>query len=368
MTLPRKTPSATSPSPQSSGCSSVRGPLRGGRRFFTRLGVFGRSFLLRFWRGMAPRWGGRNGFLRRGGDGHAVVRAPRVREELGVALDRSREDEQLPERVGLRRLDESRQRPEVERPAFEELLEQGVVLRGGRVEAVRAVGVVRVAVVGACDQRDVAVAGRPRDRGPEPDVLVERAVAGRRDDDDLFRVHVVERHLGAPVERELGLLRDVAAVRDAEDRQAVRAGCVDDRLRELAVDLVLACARRRRNGEVALDVRVVRRDDDGCVGRATPAELLHRREELRDLLDLAVRSDRAERDHPSDAILLTRSSRNRGASTSTPTCELSGPSVTCQMSTTVRPSQYRDSVSIWTLQLIVSTSVGSITCATAIAS
>src|SRR5437763_7277910 len=117
-----------------------------------------------------------------------------------------------------------------------------------------------------------------------------------------------------------------------------------------------------------LHVHVVRRHDDDGVGRAAPAELLHRCEQLRYVFDVAVRSDRAECDHPSEAIRLTRSSRNRGASTSTPTCELSGPSVTCQMSTTVRPSQYCDIVSISTLQLTVSTSVGSITCATAIAS
>src|SRR3954468_3838498 len=53
MTLPRKRPSATRPSPQSSGCCRLRGPAAFFVRFFTRLGVFGRSFLLRFWRGMS---------------------------------------------------------------------------------------------------------------------------------------------------------------------------------------------------------------------------------------------------------------------------------------------------------------------------
>ncbi len=64
-------------------------------------------------------------------------------------------------------------------------LEQRVVLRRGGVEAVRAVGVVRVAMVGARDERDTA--GKRRDRLAELDVLLERPVARGRDDDDLRR-------------------------------------------------------------------------------------------------------------------------------------------------------------------------------------
>src|SRR5579864_2397583 len=54
MTLPRKSPSATRPRPQSSGWCRLLGRPRAGRRFFTRLGVLVRSLLLRFWRGMRP--------------------------------------------------------------------------------------------------------------------------------------------------------------------------------------------------------------------------------------------------------------------------------------------------------------------------
>src|SRR5438105_560755 len=50
--LARKTPSATRPRPQSSGCCSARGRASFVRRFLTRDGLFGRSLLLRFWRGI----------------------------------------------------------------------------------------------------------------------------------------------------------------------------------------------------------------------------------------------------------------------------------------------------------------------------
>src|SRR3954462_9426692 len=51
--LPRKMPSATSPSPQSSGCRKLRGFVVLGRRFLIRDGVFGRSLVLRFVRAMS---------------------------------------------------------------------------------------------------------------------------------------------------------------------------------------------------------------------------------------------------------------------------------------------------------------------------
>src|SRR5581483_2217184 len=126
--------------------------------------------------------------------------------------------------------------------------------------------------------------------------------------------------------------------------------------------------RGRDDREVPFDVDVVRRHDDGRLARAASPELLHRLEQLRCLLDVAVRRDRCERDHPSEAMRSQRSSRKRGASTSTPTCAFRGRSVTSQRSATVRPSQYCDCVSTTTLQLSVCTSVGSSTCATAIAS
>src|SRR5581483_2181929 len=151
-----------------------------------------------------------------------------------------------------------------------------------------------------------------------------------------------------------------------EDRQPVVARVPDDRRGELAVELVAADSRRRDDGEVALDVDVVRGDDDCRLRLDAAAELLHRLEQLGRRLDLAVRCDRA--DHPSEAIRPTSSSRNLSASTCTPTCALSGRSVTFQMSATVRPSQYCDSVSTETLQCTVRTRLGSITCATAMAS
>src|SRR5207302_1698710 len=123
--------------------------------------------------------------------------------------------------------------------------------------------------------------------------------------------------------------------------------------------------------EVALDVHVVWRDDDRRLGRGrveAASQLLHRRPQLGSLVHVAVRRDRGEADHGRLAIRSTRSSRNRGASTSTPTCPLGARPVTSQRSTTVRPSQYVDAVSTSTLQCNVVTSVGSITCATAIAS
>src|SRR3954454_7123715 len=51
--LPRKMPSATSPSPQSSGCRKLRGFAVFGRRFLIRDGVLGRTLVLRLVRAMS---------------------------------------------------------------------------------------------------------------------------------------------------------------------------------------------------------------------------------------------------------------------------------------------------------------------------
>ena len=122
-----------------------------------------------------------------------------------------------------------------------------------------------------------------------------------------------------------------------------RAHRVDDRVRQLAVGLVLPDSRRRDDGEVPFDVDVVRRDDDRDVGgrSARPSSSIASRSSGVEV-DVAVRRDRGEDDHGSDEMRSTSSSRNRCASTSMPTCAFRGRSVTSQRSTTVRPSQYCD--------------------------
>src|SRR5262249_7784476 len=121
----------------------LRGPLLDPRR---RLGTQLSAALL-------PRHGGAfaapSGVpLTRDGDRHPVVRGRVVGEELRSALDRALQDEELPQRVRLRRVDEAGQRPEVERTLGEQPDEQVVVLPRSGIEAVRAVRVVSVRVVG----------------------------------------------------------------------------------------------------------------------------------------------------------------------------------------------------------------------------
>ncbi len=105
---PRNAPSATHPSPQSSGCWRLRGFWVFRLVFLTRLGTLGRSFVFRLRRGMRPSFA-RAGCVppTRGTTSaheHPVVRRRRVGEQLGprVLPDRALEDEQLPERVRLR--------------------------------------------------------------------------------------------------------------------------------------------------------------------------------------------------------------------------------------------------------------------------
>src|SRR5581483_4179975 len=273
---------------------------------------------------------------------------------------------ELPERVGLAVLRERGEGEEVEAVGGDDLLEERVVLGGRRVVAVDAVRRVRVTVVGTRDQRDAA--GKRRDRLAELQMLLERPVARRRDDDDLRRLDELERDLGSPVERELRRRRVVAAVRDAEDRQA--AG--EQRVRGGAIGLVLPDLPRDHDCVVALDVDGVRRDDDRDVGASCsrpPAELLHRGTERGVEIDVAVRRDAAEDEtHGRDASRETSRSRKRGASTSTPTSAFGSRPETPRRSTTVLPSQKADAVSTATLTCLVSTRVGSASCATAIAS
>src|SRR5438445_3662968 len=199
-------------------------------------------------------------------------------------------------------------------------------------------------------------------------MFLERPVARRGDDEDARRPEELEGHLRSPVERELRRGRVVAAVRDAEDRQRR----LEQRGGERAVGLPLPHLAGHDDGEVAVDVDRVGRHDHGDVGgcgRAAATELLHRRAELRREVDVPVWCDAGEDEaHGSEASRETSRSRKRSASTSTPTSAFGSRPVTPRRSTTVRPSQNVDSVSTATLTWRVVRSVGSMTCATAIAS
>ena len=62
------------------------------------------------------------------------------------------------------------------------------------------------------------------------DVIRERAIACRRDDDDLRCANELQRDLGSPVDRELRELGVVAPVRDGEDRQISLEQRLSDRI------------------------------------------------------------------------------------------------------------------------------------------
>src|SRR5581483_10095679 len=138
----------------------------------------------------------------------------------------------------------------------------------------------------------------------------------------------------------LGAGRVVAAERDPDGGKPFVAQRGEDGAGELAVRVPLPAGLPSPHlagdddGEVTLDVHVVRREDD----------------------------------HGSVAMRSMSMSRKRGASTSTPTWAFRVALEVCQRSTTVRPSQKREDVSISTLHWTVVSSVGSMTCATAIAS
>ena len=239
------------------------------------------------------------------------------------------------------------ERDEVEAVGGEDLLQPRVVLGRGRVEAVRPV---RRRAHGRgrrsrSARRARAARRSPRRAGRCSSSGRSRAGAttttrGARDE--------LERDLRAPVERELGRRRVVAAVRDAEDRQRR----LEERGGRVAVGLPLPHLRGRDDGEVALDMDGVRRHDDRDVGSGgvePPSELLHRRAQLGREVDVAVRRDAGEGEaHGSESIRETSSSRNRSASTSTPTSAFGSRPVTPRRSTTVRPSQSSERVSIAT--------------------
>jgi hypothetical protein len=182
------------------------------------------------------------------------------------------------------------------------------------------------------------------------------------------RAHERERDLRPPVDRHLRGRRVVAAVGDPEDRQLGR----EQRLGGRGVGLPLPHPAGRKHGVVAVDVDVVGRDDDGDVGLGgveAATELLHRRVQPGVELHVPVRRDAGEDEAQGrDSIRETRSSRNRAASTSTPTSAFGSRPVTPRRSTTVRPSQKAERVSTATFARRVASSVGSSTCATAIAS
>ena len=212
-----------------------------------------------------------------------------------------------------------------------------VVGSGRGIEAVGAVLVMCVAVVGARDQGDPS--GKGRDRLAEPEVLLERPVARGGDHNHARRPQELERHLSSPVQRELRTLRVVAAIRDAQDRQ----GRLEQGRGERAVGLPLPHPAGRDHGEVILDVDRVRGHDDRnirCGSRAPASELVHCGAQARVKVHVAVRRDAGEDEaHGSEAIRETSNSRKRSASTSTPTSAFGSRPVTPRRSTTLRPSQ-----------------------------
>ena len=150
-----------------------------------------------------------------------------VREQLGGVrvAERAVQHRQLPEAVGLRVLDDRLEREDVAEPLLADVADDaGVVVRRRRVEAERAGRVVRVAVVGAGDERDPPALAGGGDRRARPDVLGQRELARRRDEDDRPRVPTEEpeRDQRAPVERVLGQGRVVRAEAEPGGGQARR--------------------------------------------------------------------------------------------------------------------------------------------------
>ena len=124
------------------------------------------------------------------------------------------EDCELPEAVGLRRLDEPLERAESIEPVLpHELDGELVVFDSRRIEAEWPVYVVGMPVVGARDERDAFLAARGGDRLAGPDVLWEGTLARWADDDgrSCVAAEEPERNQGAPVQRMFGERRVVAA-------------------------------------------------------------------------------------------------------------------------------------------------------------
>src|SRR5262245_2693223 len=155
----RKIPVATSPRPISSGWWWPRAFRV---RFFTRAGVFGRTLRRRFLCAMGASSGDGLPFLldppeRRAE--HPEVGRALVRQQLGAvrAAEGAVEHEHLPQAVGLRGPGEVAEVEQRVEAALADDLDHALVVVGRRgIEAVRPVRGVRVAVVGARDERDPA--------------------------------------------------------------------------------------------------------------------------------------------------------------------------------------------------------------------
>ena len=256
--------------------------------------------------------------------------------------------------------------------AREQLAEAGVVGRGGRVEAVRPFRIVGVAVIGARDRARPASARWPA-RSPRRARTCSssgRSRAGATTTTCGARTNWSGTS-AAPVERHLRLGRVVAAVGDADDRQPVgarrrRRSRARARGRSRAPRRVAAVTTAKWPSTCTL-CGVTTTATRICSCEAA-AELVHRRAQLRvgstspcgaiAAKSITPASRCARRAARGSALRRRRSRRARSAAVS----------VTCQRSTTVRPSQYCDAVSISTLHSSGSTSDGSITSATASAS
>src|SRR5262245_56477856 len=105
------------------------------------------------------------------------------------------------------------------------------------MEAVRAVGIVRVPVIRACDDGGAPPFAGGSERFAGTGVVGERAIARRAEDDDGPRVAAEERERDrrAPVDRHLRLGGVVAAEADAGGRETRRAELLQNAGGELAV-------------------------------------------------------------------------------------------------------------------------------------
>src|SRR5439155_24243536 len=194
----------------------------------------------------------------------------------------------------------------------------------------------------------------------------------------------------APVHRRSRGSRIVRPEARADDGNAVVMQRHDRLRRELDVDgtgeLHIGCVElgqragqhsREHHGEVSLDVQVVWREHDRslwtCRGEASPelgeSVVCLLRTGNRRLREYPVRGDGGEDEtHSNELMRSMSSSRKPSASTRTPTCAFGSRPVLFHKSTTVRPRQSSDSVSISTLRFSVPTRSRSSTCATVRAS
>ena len=238
---------------------------------------------------------------------------------MGVerVAERAVQHQQLPQAVGLGEIDDRPEPDGVAEPVLPHELHHARVVLGCRgMEAVRPVGLVRMAMISARDDGDALVGAGRRDGSPGSHVRFERELPGRADDDDR-RLPVgaaadePQRDQRSPVHWHLGERRIVAAEAHA-GRRAYCAEGSDDRMREHTLDgarepgvgaAEIACDGAGSDDRKGVfEVDPVRREHDRRVRRGRfvpPTELLHCRTRRRVTVedDPAVRSYGAEDDH-----------------------------------------------------------------------